>query len=110
MGLEPLASNDVSDGATVSVPAEWPDERADPGRVRRVGRESWDIKQLNDFPELYEPPGILRDRPGPANLQRASLGSPASAGRSILWGLAVLLALTRGPSKAANPLRPSNHR
>ncbi len=67
MVLDPRASSEVTDGATVSVPACWPDERADPGRVSRVGRESWDIKQLDDFPELDRPPGILRDRPVAAN-------------------------------------------
>jgi hypothetical protein len=44
MGREPRASTDVSDGATVSVPPEPPAAVADPGRVSRVGRESWDIK------------------------------------------------------------------
>src|SRR5215831_1690252 len=41
IGREPPASSDISDGATVSVPAELPTDRAGPGGVSRVGRESW---------------------------------------------------------------------
>jgi hypothetical protein len=108
MGLDPRASSDVTDGATVSVPPELPDRWADPGLVSRVGRESWDI-ELDDSPEPYNRREFYAIDPGPPTAGRR----PPKADKcwpQYTLEVGSFACLDTRPSKASHPLRPSNHR
>src|SRR5215831_7591053 len=101
IGREPPARSEVSDGATVSVPPGPPAAPADPGRVSRVGREFCDMKWL-EARRAVTGPDCTRSIDVRQLLDAGGRGT-ASAGRSILWGLALLPELTRGRQRPATP-------
>src|SRR5262252_8218654 len=99
---EPPASSDVNDGATVSVPAGLPTDRAGPGGVSRVGRESWDMNLAGARSAVLNG-GDCTPSTRARQLVVTTRRTATSAGRSILWRLALLRDLAGGQERPPAP-------